>query len=431
MIYEDFNLRLAPDGDDGFQVHASFQEQRVSGPLALPPELWLLGSRLEEACNGPSRHLGLAPDSNAGERASPEELGGLLFQALLGGEVGGLFRSVQGAFEGDPGRALRLRLHFPSREKRAWRLQSLPWELLYHAQDRRFFALSCRMPLVRSLDTPRPLRVLPAGPPLRVLVAMANPPGTDLLDLPAERRKIEEDLSKVSGIEFVVLEQTTLRDLRLRLRGKPSFHIVHFMGHGVGFDEESGEGALLLDSPGGEVARLSATGLTEMFEDLAAPALVVLNACETALTSGGVDPIRSVAASLVVAGLPAVLAQRTAIQDDAALILAEELYRRLAQDEPIEAAVAEARRALRLERWGTTEWAIPALFVRPAPGEVLPHPVEALVKETTPPPSSREPAASEPPPAAPQRKLSVRNKRVKEQWIVQGDVHNHEGSEGE
>jgi hypothetical protein len=426
LIYEDFHLRLAPDGNDGFQVQASFHEQRASGPLMLHPELWLVGSLPGEACAGPSRHLGLTADSNIGEGTSPEEVGSRLFQALLGGEVGRLFNTVQGACDEDPNRALRLRLHFPPREKRAWRLQSLPWELLYHAEDRRFFALSRRMPVIRSLDTPRPLRVLPDASPLRVLVAMANPPDTVPLDLPAERRKIEEAFSRIAGIEIVVLEQATPRDLRLRLRDKPFFHIVHFMGHGVGFDEGSGEGALLLDSPGGEAVPLSATGLTEIFEDLAVPRLVVLNACETALTSEGVDPVRSVAASLIVAGLPAVLAQRTAIQDEAALILAEELYRRLAQEDPIEAAVAEARKALRLERWGTTAWAIPSLFVRPAPGDVLSHPVEATVTETAPPPPSREVVAG-----SPGFEQNVRAGRVGKQTNIQGGtVHYHEESGG-
>ena len=310
-------------------------------------------------------------------------MGSLLFQGLLGGEVGQLFNRVQGAFEKNLESALRLRLHFPPWEMRTWPLQSLPWELLYHAEDRRFFALSRRMPVVRSLDTTRSFRVLPAAPPLRILIAMANPPGTDLLRLSAERKKIEEALSLIDRIQVVVLEQATPQELRLRLRDKPFFHIVHFMGHGVGFNERSGEGALFLDSPGGEVIPLSATGIAEFFEDLAAPRLVVLNACETAATSEGVNPVRSVAASLVVAGLPAVLALRTAIQDDAALILAQELYRRLAQGDPIEAAVAEARQALRLERWGPPAWAIPALFVRPDPAGVLPLHAEPRTKETT------------------------------------------------
>lgn len=370
MLYEDFHLRLEPDGFDEFRVQARFREQRASAPMVLPSELWLLSPPLGVGCGGTERHLATAADSS-GERISPEEVGSRLFQALLDGEVRRLFDTAQGACAEDPNRALRVRLHFPLSERRAWRLQSLPWELLYHAEDHRFFALSRRMPVVRSLDTSRPLRVLQAAPPLRVLLVMANPPGTALLGLPTERKKIEDALSRIKRVRIEVLEQATLQGLRLRLRDG-RFHIVHFMGHGIGFDENSGEGALVLQSPEGEAVRLSATGLVELFEDLKAPRLVVLNACETAATYQGA--IRSVAASLVVAGLPAVLAQRAEIRDDAALILTAELYRRLGQDEPIEAAVAEARQALRLELWGTTAWAIPALFVRPEPVGAIPPP---------------------------------------------------------
>jgi CHAT domain-containing protein len=244
-----------------------------------------------------------------------------------------------------------------------------------------------------------------------VLIVMANPRGTSLLDLQAEREKIEKSLSQIEGIRIVVVERATLRELRLRLR-EGRFHIVHFMGHGVGFDEESGEGALLLETREGEAVLLSATELAEFFEGLEAPRLVVLNACKTAVTSETVDPVQSVAASLVVAGLPAVLAQRAAIQDDAALIVAEELYRRLAQDDPIEAAVAEARLALRSERRGTADWAIPALFVRPGPADTRLPQTEAPVTEK--------------PPQSPARELIVRARTVHEQWNIQADnVHVH------
>lgn len=345
MIYEDFHLLLVPDGQDGFRVHASFREQRASGPLALPSEADL--SVVD---------------------TSTKEVGSRLFQALLGGEVGRLFEQVRGACETNPDCALRLRLrlHFPSGEERSWRLQGLPWELLYHPGEQRFLAFGRRMAVVRSLDTSKPLRVVSAAPPLRVLLVMANPREAHLLDLPVERKKIEHALARLKRIHIEVLERATARDMRRRLRDG-RFHIVHFMGHGIRFDEAAGEGALLLESPTGEVERLSATKLAELFEDVEAPRLVVLNACDTAATSEGVDPLRSVAASLVVAGLPAVLAHRGAIWDDAALALAEELYLRLAQGDPIEAAVSEARLTLRLEERDTTGWTLPSLFVRPVP----------------------------------------------------------------
>jgi len=256
------------------------------------------------------------------------------------------------------------------------------------------------------------------------LIAMANPPDTPPLALAAERKKIEECLSGIGRIEPTVLERTTRRELRRHLRGG-RFHIVHFMGHGVGFDSDKGEGALLLESPEDWALPLSATGFAEFFQGIEAPQLVVLNACETAVSAEGVDPVRSVAASLVVAGLPAVLAQRAPIRDDAALILAEELYLQLAQGHPIEAAVAEARLALRSEREGTTAWAIPSLFLRPAPGEVLPRPEDGRVAEPPPPPSPHEPTA---PPSG----FFVQTDHVDRQTNIHGNTVNyHEESRGE
>ena len=424
MIYEDFHLRIAPDGPEGFQRKARFREQRAVAPLVLPHETSFPSSLPAKTPAGVARDLTIS-GCRVEQAASPEEMGNLLFRALFDGEIGRLFETACGACGEDPNRALRLRLHFPPREKRTWRLQSLPWELLYHAEDRRFLALNRRTPVVRSLDTSRPLRVLPSKLPLEVLIAMANPSGTSLLDLQAEREKIESSLSRIDHTRIAVLEQATLRGLRIRLR-EGCFHIIHFMGHGVGFDEESGEGALLLETREGEAVPLSATDLAELFEGLEAPQLVVLNACKTAVTSEAIDPVRSVAASLVVAGLPAVLAQRAAIQDDAALIMAEELYRRLAQGDSIETAVVEARLALRSERRSTGDWAIPALFVRPDPIVVLPL-SEALVG-TSPPPAP-EPVAPE---AIPRFVQNIRTGRVGKQTTIQGDtVYYHKESGGE
>lgn len=422
MIYEDFHLRLAADGEERFQVHARFREQRASTSFALPPELRICGTVPGKTSAGATRHLAI-PDSSH-PAASSEEIGRRLFQTLFDGEVGRLFLAVHGACEEHRERALRLRLHFPH-EKRTWRLQNLPWELLYHPEDRRFLALDPRLPVVRSMDTPHPLRVLPPTPPLRVLIAMANPPDTPPLALTAERKKIEERLSGIDQLAPTVLERTTRRELRRYLRSG-HFHIVHFMGHGVGFDPDKGEGALLLESPEDWALPLSATGFAEFFQGIEAPLLVVLNACETAASAEGVDPVRSVAASLVIAGLPAVLAQRAPIQDDAALILAEELYLQLAQGSPIEAAVAEARLALRSERESTTAWAIPSLFLRPLPAEALPVPESVEIK----PPDIAPPGAREPAPvSAPRFVQNIRAGQVGTQTTIQGEiVHYHEES---
>jgi hypothetical protein len=59
------------------------------------------------------------------------------------------------------------------------------------------------------------------------------------------------------------------------------------------------------------------------------------------------------------------------IRDDSAVRFTECLYRRISYGDPIEAALADSRIALRCGKKHTTDWAAPVLFVRgsakPAP----------------------------------------------------------------
>jgi hypothetical protein len=88
---------------------------------------------------------------------------------------------------GEPERGLRLRLVFDPSAPGMLPLAALPWELLYYPDTRDFFARNRQTPVVRFLDVPRFTVPTPVEPPLRILVARANPEGAHPLDLGTRR----------------------------------------------------------------------------------------------------------------------------------------------------------------------------------------------------------------------------------------------------
>ncbi len=73
--------------------------------------------------------------------------------------------------------------------------------------------------------------------------------------------------------------------------------------------------------------------------------LVVLNACEGA-RHGETDAFGGVAQTLLQQSIPAVVAMQLAIPDRAAVTFAERFYAALAEGEPVDAAISEARLAM-------------------------------------------------------------------------------------
>ena len=103
--------------------------------------------------------------------------------------------------------------------------------------------------------------------------------------------------------------------------------------------------------------------LANLLGDQAQLQLVVLNSCEGARTTL-TDPFAGVATTLIQSGVPAVVAMQFEISDEAAIVFAEELYTNLiGRQDPIDAAVAEARKAVFVEV-DELEWATPVLFLR-------------------------------------------------------------------
>jgi formylglycine-generating enzyme required for sulfatase activity len=97
--------------------------------------------------------------------------------------------------------------------------------------------------------------------------------------------------------------------------------------------------------------------------------LVVLNACGGAQTSMA-DPFSGLAQALVGCQIPAVIAMRSRITDHAAVAFAEHFYGALGRNLPVDAALADARRAM-FSRRDDLEWTTPVLYTRSPDGQLF------------------------------------------------------------
>lgn len=315
------------------------------------------------------RHLSVEEDSP--DPVDPRQAGEALFRALFSGQVGTLWAHSLGAV-GERNRGLRvqIRLKLEVRSSGPLPLDSFPWELLYQPDTRDFLALSRVTPVVRSLEVPRPVSPLRLPAVLRILAVMAEAPGLFPLDLEQERREIEDAWGNGPGVEIVFLKEARPEALRRALL-EGEFHVLHFMGHGE-LDRSTGQGVLFFERNGAPDP-VPGESLATLLKDVKTLRLVFLNACETAQGSAedGRDPFAGVASALVMGGIPAVIAMQLPISDPAAIAFSRTVYLRLADGDPVDAAVTEGRLAIYTAVPGTMEWAIPVLFTRVADGRIF------------------------------------------------------------
>ena len=378
LPYDDFTLRIEPAPEGRFLARILHSVAGAGAHLfdlpVDPAEIDSLMADLE------ARHLQSEPPPEAvcsGRLPrDPEELGHLLHQAILGGKVGEAWARHLGTLDGKRCRGLRLRLAFDPSMLDDFALATLPWELLYQDRARGFMARNRQTPVVRYLDVEHPTVLPPVKPPLRILGVTASPIGAPHLQLGEEEARIREAWEEPGHAVLELVRGLTLEQLRERiLRG--GFHVLHFMGHGgfVELPESAPRAFLLFEDPDGQGVRVPAPLLAEALRGLGDLRLVVLNACDSGRfpRHRGADPYSGVAASLVLAGVPAVVAMQLPISDRAAIAFGGGLFRALAGGDPVDAAVAEGRVAIALDRPDAFEWATPVLFSRLASGAILGH----------------------------------------------------------
>jgi len=314
------------------------------------------------------------------EMEAARELGGKLFDTIFSGEVLACLKSSldkASCREEKTGLRLKLRL------QEVPELADLPWEFLLDTSLDRFFAQSNQTPIVRYIEMPERIKPITVNLPLHLLVMISSPSDYLRLDVERERSRLEETLEpliKAGKVRVKWLENPTLTDL-LRCLREGEYHLFHFIGHG-GFDKKREEGVLVLEDEQGRGWLADAHRIGTILHDHPSLRLAVLNSCEGARNSL-TDPFAGVAADLIRQGVPAVVAMQFEITDEAAITFAGEFYTALAQGFPVDAAVAEARKAI----YGLPndiEWGTPVLYMRSSDGVLFDLTPKPTAEEITP-----------------------------------------------
>lgn len=346
------NVIRSPAGEARETMHFPYDE------LALENRLQSLQIALLHAGGGQRQML-------TAEELLVQEFGRDLFNALFTGEARSRF-DVSCAEARQQGKGLRMKLRILPPE-----MARLPWEFLYDPRRAEYICLSRETPIIRYLELPQSVQPLEVIPPLRILGMTVSPSDLPRLDVPREKQRVEMALRplQVSGaVQLTWLSGTTWRDLHRAMRAGP-WHIFHFIGHG-GFDSQADEGFIALADEKGLAQRLLATELGRLLADHYSLRLVLLNSCEGARGSEH-DIFSSAAAILVRRGLPAVLAMQYTITDRAAIEFSRAFYEAMVDNLPVDAAVAEARKAVSLAKTYTVEWGTPVLFMRAPKGVIF------------------------------------------------------------
>jgi hypothetical protein len=294
-----------------------------------------------------------------------QRFGQSLFEAVFTGPVRDRLRlSLGEAAAQNAGLRIRLRLVDTPE------LSNLPWEFVYDPGQSRFLALSVETPLVRFLETPQTIQPFGVQPPLRILAMICGPKDFPRLDVEREWENLQSSLKDLQDrglVELTRLAPPTLPVLRRALR-RTEYHIFHFVGHGV-FSKNDQDGFLLLENELGEGHRLSARDLGTLLHDERSLRLAVLNACEGA-RAAQTDQFAGTAQTLIQQGIPAVIAMQFRITDKASITLAHEFYGALADGYPVDAALTEARKAIKTEG-NDLEWGTPVLYMRSPDGQIF------------------------------------------------------------
>jgi len=372
MRYQDFSLQIVPRLIGRYVVYAQSWQGEVKGVFE-PPPAW---AKAEGAWSRQGRGRGPVRDMRpiSSGLGSSEASGEQLFQSLFPPEVLRLYeRSLDQATGSDGG--LRIKLMLDPSDPELENFLDLPWEELRQPGMPDFLALSSRHSIVRYPMVPRPIPAAKHPPKLRILVVAASPctGHLPLLDLERERRNLTEALKAASDLEIVDVSFPTLAGLRQTLQ-KEECHVLHFMGHG-GFDADGG--VLYFETAEGSEDPVSGEDLANKLTGFPMLRLVVLNACKSARVAesprkDGHRVLTGVATSLVAGGLPAAVAMRSAISDEAAIAFSRAFYERLAKGGPVDAAMVEGRQAIHSEARERAEWATPVLFMRTKDGELFP-----------------------------------------------------------
>ena len=360
MTYRDFDLHLRKTGRKFIAHVTSSDAGEADGVFSLPfTELELENLILKLRPSSGNR------SSNVNHENAAKELGGGLYDAVFQGDVAMRLASCI-----ELARQAKTKVRIKLRLSDVPELASLPWEFLYNKSLNQFLALSKETALVRYLDQPRPLAALELNAPLKVLVMISSPQDYEELNVEAEWQKLQQSFSQlIAGLVQVDrLAHASLAELDQQL-SRDSYHIFHYIGHGV-FDERSETSFLVLEDDEGNSLNIAGEDIGVHLHNHASLRLVILNSCEGARAAAH-DVYSGIAQGLIRCQLPAVIGMQFEISDKAAIAFSSRFYDCIARGKPVDEALDDARRAIHAAQNGGSEWGTPVLYLRAQNGNLF------------------------------------------------------------
>ncbi|UCC89430.1 MAG: SUMF1/EgtB/PvdO family nonheme iron enzyme [Anaerolineales bacterium] len=369
--YLDFELEIGPSHGRDYPVTVTQAPRgEARGTMRFPYEASALEKRLVVVQNA------LLGSGGGPQLAFPEELvvrdfGRDLFEALFNAEIRRCYeQSLQQARQENKGLSLKLRFQ-PSE------LAALPWEYLYDQRQGEYVCLARSASLVRCLGLPGAVSPPSLGAPLHILAMIADPGHAEPEELARQKEPLETALQSLQAqglVQLTWLEGPTWHHVQQAKQGG-TWHVFHLLSQG-GFSPAGPKGAQPGDKGSktppreeGEMRPLNPADLARTLADHPSLGVALLSAragARGASLAGGAS-LRSVftstAAHLVQQGIPAVLTMPYEMTDQAAVELFRAFYRALALGIPVDAAVAEARKVVKLAVPNGVEWGAAALFM--------------------------------------------------------------------
>ncbi len=363
LTYDDFEVEIGLGRGREYPIAVLHSEAgEAHETMQFPYDELVLENRLLALKNALQGSGGMRHTFLTQEEQTVQDFGSDLFNALITGEIRNRYDiSLEKAKQKGRGLRVKLRIQPPN-------LAVLPWEFLYEPRQEEYMGLMRSISIVRYPEHPQPIQPLTITLPLRILGMVASPIDLPQLDIDIEKQRVEEAIKNLQEngiVELTWLEGQSWRDLQKAMYCGP-WHIFHFIGHG-GFDQVHNEGIIALADDEGRMRSFGATELSRLLADHQSLRLVILNSCEGARGSER-DLTSSTASILVRRGIPAVLAMQYKITDKAAIEFARTFYDTLAHGLPLDAVVAEARKAISIEVTNTVEWGTPVLYMRSPDG---------------------------------------------------------------
>ena len=220
------------------------------------------------------------------------------------------------------------------------RILNLPWELVELAPS-----LPVGCDAAWSLRRTSLERLAPSGGalrpgPLRILFLAAAPVDQPHLDRDREEDALQRATASLQGDVVVHFAETGgLPELAESVaRFRP--HVVHLCGHGR-VDLE-GRGVFAFEDERGRADGRDAASLAADVFRGSPVRCVFLNGCETSQAA-----VAGLCQALVEAGVPLALGWSANVADERAFEFTKEFYQRLVRGEPVAAAMAHARNAIR------------------------------------------------------------------------------------